>query len=491
MANVGRRAGGTAGRGLGGVGRTVAAGAGVGAGLAVFEQVFERIFELFEGTPVLETFTMAIDTLFKAFGPVVGVLLEGLTPVIVALTPAIEPLARALIPLVEIFGTNLLIAVQLLTPLITFAAKGIAFLTKGLQTFINQGITFVIDQLNKIPFVDIQFELAGTGYSFDRMTTQIEAAGDAAGTGPGTAEGNIKALATATVTYAGYAADLAGVTDQVAEASRAALNELGILQQRELEAASATELLRLSIVNNTDATSFQKQAQDAAAAAALELESALIAQGLAAGAGTPEADLFALSLGTVRMGFTNVSPEVSALDERIQTLTFQITDATAAAELQEMALAGLTPEMRAAAAELGLFGLKVEEVATAAGIAAQIAADAVDAARRATAEALAEGFTTSSSRGTGEGIQTSRVRIGPDGELIYSEGVSASAGGPGSQGAGQRLYSDSAGNVYYDANLNNPASDEAQQLADQIAVTVQIDGETVATATTRSESEGG
>ena len=142
--------GGAAGRGLGGAGRTVAAGAGLGAGLAVFEQIFERIFELFEGTPVLETFTMAIDTLFKAFGPVVGVLLESLTPVILALTPAIEPLARALIPLVEILGTNLLIAVTLLTPLITLAARGIEFLTTGLQTFINAGINFVIDQLNKL-----------------------------------------------------------------------------------------------------------------------------------------------------------------------------------------------------------------------------------------------------------------------------------------------------------------------------------------------------
>ena len=73
----------------------------------------------------------AIDTLFKAFGPVVGVLLESLTPVIVALTPAIEPLARALIPLVEILGTNLLIAVTLLTPLITLAAGASRFSRRG------------------------------------------------------------------------------------------------------------------------------------------------------------------------------------------------------------------------------------------------------------------------------------------------------------------------------------------------------------------------
>ena len=63
-----------------------------------------------------------------------------------------------------------------MTPLITFAAQGIAFLTTGLQTFINAGINFVIDALNKLPFVDIQLEISSTGDSFDRMSAQIEAA---------------------------------------------------------------------------------------------------------------------------------------------------------------------------------------------------------------------------------------------------------------------------------------------------------------------------
>ena len=114
-------------------------------------------------------------TLFKAFGPVVGVLLEGLTPVILALTPAIEPLARALIPLVEILGTNLLIAVTLLTPLITFAARGVEFLTTGLQTFINQGINFRDRSAEQnLPFVDIQLEISipATGVSPDSSGCQ-------------------------------------------------------------------------------------------------------------------------------------------------------------------------------------------------------------------------------------------------------------------------------------------------------------------------------
>ena len=118
------RVGGGLGRAGGSVGRTVGAGAGIGAGAAVFEMLIQRIFELFEGTPVLETFTMALDTLFQAFGPVIGVLLESLTPVIVALTPAIEPLARALTPLIQLLGTQLLVAVELVTPGIVLVAEG-------------------------------------------------------------------------------------------------------------------------------------------------------------------------------------------------------------------------------------------------------------------------------------------------------------------------------------------------------------------------------
>ena len=420
VANVGRGAGGAAGRGVGGVGRTVAAGAGLGAGLAVFEQVFERIFELFEGTPVLETFTMAIDTLFKAFGPVVGVLLESLTPVIVALTPAIEPLARALIPLVEILGTNLLIAVNLLTPLITLAARGIEFLTTGLQTFINFGINFVIDQLNRLPFVDIQLEIGKTGDSFDAMSMQIAAAADESDE----AEPKVKMLADGVM----------GAGD----AAAAAATPLGVLQQRELEAASATELLRLSIVNNTDATSFQKQAQDAAAAAALELETALIAQGLAAGAGRQEADLLSLSMGAMREGFTSTSPEAATLAERIEAMTFKIMDAQTEAGLAEMAFAGLTPEMQMAAAELGLFGQSIMEVAGAAAAAVDdltTAQGRFDAAQRAARNAdgsrpppgegtdrrtrYVNGRPPDNSRDQGSGRIVSARRLGPNGNVLF------------------------------------------------------------------------
>ena len=111
------------------IGRAVSAGAGIGAGAAIFEMLFQKVFEIFEGTPILETFTSALDTLLTAFGPVVGVLLEALLPAIVALTPAIEPLARAMTPLVELMGAGLLVAIQLLIPGITLWAQGLEKVT--------------------------------------------------------------------------------------------------------------------------------------------------------------------------------------------------------------------------------------------------------------------------------------------------------------------------------------------------------------------------
>ena len=40
------------------------------------------------------------------------------------------------------------------------------------------GIQFMVEQLNKLPFVDIQANLDVTGDRFDAMAGQIEAAGD-------------------------------------------------------------------------------------------------------------------------------------------------------------------------------------------------------------------------------------------------------------------------------------------------------------------------
>ena len=58
----------------------------------------------------------------------------------------------------------------------------------------------------------------------------------------------------------------------------------------------------------------------------------------------------------------NVAPAVSDLDALISEMTQQIQDATAAEELQASALAALPPELRAAAAAMGLFGLSIDGV---------------------------------------------------------------------------------------------------------------------------------
>lgn len=191
---AGRTVGGIGGVG-GGIGRTVAAGAGIGAGLAVFEQLFERIFELFENTPLFADFTRALDGILEAAAPLVGVLLDSLTPVLVALTPAIAPLAMAFAPLVELLGTQLLVAVQLVTPLISGLATAMGTVTTFIRDTFSGAIAYLVDQLNRLPFVDISTDAIGATTSFDELAVQVKAAGDAAGIGAGTASASMAAAA--------------------------------------------------------------------------------------------------------------------------------------------------------------------------------------------------------------------------------------------------------------------------------------------------------
>ena len=83
------------------------------------------------------------------------------------------------------------------------------------------------------------------------------------------------------------------------------------------------------------------------------------------------------------------------------------------------------------------------------------------------------------------------IRVDENGNLIYAASFSGDDGGRTSSGRGQRLYSNASGSVFYDANLRNPASDEAQQLADQITVNVQVGDETVDAVTSTSENRRG
>ena len=73
--------------------------------------------------------------------------------------------------------------------------------------------------------------------------------------------------------------------------------------------------------------------------------------------------LFGLSVKEVTKPIQQAAQPISALQQRIDEMTAQILDARFATDLEAEALAALTPEMRALAEELGLFGLRVEDVA--------------------------------------------------------------------------------------------------------------------------------
>lgn len=165
-------------RALGGGGTlltAVGAGAGLGAGITIVEQFFEKLIELFEGTPILEQFTDAIDAIFMSAGPLIGVLLHSLLPVLTALTPAIEPLAQALAPLIELLGASLLTSVTLLTPVIIGLSKGLQVVTRGLRDGVFWILRQVLRLINLLPGVDIQLPDFSTD-RFEESRRQLRAA---------------------------------------------------------------------------------------------------------------------------------------------------------------------------------------------------------------------------------------------------------------------------------------------------------------------------
>ena len=145
--------------------------------------------------------------------------------------------------------------------------------------------------------------------------------------------------------------------------SRTGAEVIEALRVKSLDAKSAIELMRLevetadrSILNATETTG---QYTDAVAQMNDVLETWRVKQLDA----RQEADLLTLSMGAARTGFSNVSDEVDPLAALIAEMTQQIQDATASEELQEAALAALPPALRAAAREMGLFGLSAKKTA--------------------------------------------------------------------------------------------------------------------------------
>ena len=150
------------------------------------------------------------------------------------------------------------------------------------------------------------------------------------------------------------------------------------------EAAPAVETVTSAIVGrgglNPVLSSFTTgifAASDAIGGLSLEFETVTYAltgaSGLNPGLSSFTTGIFAASdaiAGQVRI-IGELPPEVSALDELLAQMTATITDTAAATELQEMALAALSPELLELATELGLFGLRVKKVA-------EITEDALD-----------------------------------------------------------------------------------------------------------------
>ena len=453
------RVGGGLGRAGGGIGRTVGAGAGIGAGLAVFELAFEKIFELFEGTPILETFVMALDGIFKAAAPLIGVLLEGLTPILLALTPAIEPLARALTPLIELLGAGLLIVIQAITPAIILFANGLEKVTTFIRDVVLSAFRFIVAQLNKLPFIDIQVELDKTGDSFDAMAIQVADAGKMSDN----AAPKVEATGDA-IEEAGKQAGKKGqgrATDQflaLVDGIRATTEATGGLSRLEDSLAREREF-------NASATYLAGIETDRLGR--INLQNAKAAQILAA-------QMSELGVPIDHLGFVAgvAEPPVSDLDRAIDAMTMQINEAQTAADLNQAAFDALSPAMMAAAIELGIFRGKIEEVATTAGTALTSVTSAASRANQFVRDAT----TIDSIAGAFDHDAIGRVRAG-GGQGAFSPQVREALR------QAQQLVNESGGTI--------PLQATAERILSMLTVNVQVGDETVDAVTEASNQRAG
>ena len=292
----------------------------------------------------------------------IGILLKSLTPIFQALTPIIEPLARAFAPLIELLGAGLLIVVQLITPAIVLFAQGLEKVTTFIKNTVLAGFRFIVDALNKLPFIDIQIDLANTGDSFDAMSGQIATAGTMAGT----ASTAVSGFATATDAEKIAADKAKTATDLWAQAARE--NEaaakplttvLGTLSDEMDETYTATDSLGIIIgktVPQVSALTTQYIAENKAAAILTPTLGALSDE-------MDEAYTATDNLGVI-IGASR-GPAVD-LANAIDQMTMDIENAQTAADLNKAAFAGLTPELMAAAIALGIFKGEVAGVGSAA-----------------------------------------------------------------------------------------------------------------------------
>ena len=151
------------------------------------------------------------------------------------------------------------------------------------------------------------------------------------------------------------------------------------------------------------------------------------------------------------------------LANAIDQMTMDIEDAQAAADLNQAAFNGLTPELQAAAIEMGIFRGEVVEVGKVVGEVAMGLGTA--------AGSIMSGSNSSTRQRASGGIQTTSVFYDENGNLIGRNAFSGDEGGPASAGSGQQLFANSTGDLFYDADFINRAGDDFQGLADSMDIT--------------------
>ena len=239
---------------------------------------------------------------------------------------------------------------QVITPAIILFAQGLEKVTTFIKNTVLAGFRFIVDQLNKLPFVDIQADLDATGGSFDAMAVQIETAGA------------MSDDATPKVKATGDAIEATG---KQSERNTAQFNSLVGRIKATTEATGGLAMLearvgRERVIRTAEAA---KEAEATAELGRRNLQNAKAAQiGLTAS----QARKLAIVMEDFETNMASSAPPVSALDQAIADMTTQITEAQTAADLNSEAFAALSPELMAAAAELGLFGQTVSKVGDAA-----------------------------------------------------------------------------------------------------------------------------
>ena len=305
------------------------------------------------------------------------------------------------------------------------------------------------------------------------MAVQIETAGAMAEMAAGQTDG--LAMATGTATTA--AGKLATATDLEAAAAdkakiaadlwaqaarenemaaRPLTTQIGILSDEMDEAYTATDSLGV-IIGRT--------APQVSALTTLYIAQNMAAKPLSTTMGILSDEMDEAYTATDNLGVIIGASKGPAVDlaNAIDQMTMDIEDAQKAADLNQAAFEGLTPELQAAAIEMGIFRGEIVEVGKTVG-------EVADGLGMVT-QSIMSGSNSSTRQRASGGIQTTSVFYDENGNLIGRNAFSGDEGGPASAGRGQRLFANSTGDLFYDSDFINRAGDDFQGLADSMDIT--------------------